>query len=71
MCQQPHFWRDGGGAAAWTDRVRDDGLQLLVSVAREGYKLKHPSMGQQIGSAKGRHPSPGGHGLLHATVAGD
>jgi hypothetical protein len=48
--------------------VRDDGLQLLVPVT---YKLKHPSIGQQIGSANGRHPSPGGHGLVQVTVAGD
>jgi hypothetical protein len=32
MRQQPHFWRHGGGAASWTDRVRGGGLQLLVSL---------------------------------------
>jgi hypothetical protein len=35
------------------------------------HKLKQPSMGQQICTAYGKHPSPGGQGLVHAIVAGD
>jgi len=35
------------------------------------YRLIHPSMGQQICVAYGRHPSPFGQGFVHAIVAGD
>ncbi len=48
------------------------GAQFLQQQQPGPYKLRQPSIGQQMDGVYGRQPSPAlGHGLVHTIVAGD